>query len=76
MADKMSRNTVYKVRQGGNHFAVKQYQGDQSALRVCLHEATLLHRMRHRHIAELAGLFEDGRMFYLVMPFYEYIGPI
>ena len=71
-AGQMSRNVVYKARQGDEHFAIKKYEGDANTLRTCLHEATLLVRMQHPHVAKLVGLFEDASAFHLIMPFYSH----
>jgi len=47
--------------------------GGQEGLRVCLHEAALLARARHPHIAEMVAIFADPEEhgFFIQMPFYE-----
>ena len=68
-----SRYTVYKGWIGHQAFAIKEYKISKQTLRTCFREATLLRRMRHPHIVELGGMFEDSdnHVMYLLMPFYS-----
>mmetsp|Transcript_34870 Transcript_34870/g.80876 ORF Transcript_34870/g.80876 Transcript_34870/m.80876 type:complete len:631 (+) Transcript_34870:310-2202(+) len=70
-----SKHRLYRVREGNKFYAVKEYAvvGGQEGLRVCLHEAALLTRARHPHIAEMVALFADPEEhgFFIQMPFYE-----
>lgn len=70
-----SKHRLYCVKEGGKSYAVKEYAvvGGQDGLRVCLHEAALLTRARHPHIAEIVALFTDPEEhgFFIQMPFYE-----
>lgn len=70
-----SKHRLYRVKEGDRYYAVKEYAvvGGQEGLRVCLHEAALLTRARHPHIAEILALFADTdeHGFFIQMPFYE-----
>jgi len=70
-----SKHRLYRVMEGNKAFAVKEYAvvGGRDGLRVCLHEAALLTRARHPHIAEMVAIFADPEEhgFFIQMPFYE-----
>jgi len=70
-----SKHRLYCVTEGDKSYVVKEYAtvGGQDGLRVCLHEAALLTRARHPHIAEVVALFADPEEhgFFIQMPLYE-----
>ena len=72
-----SRHPVWRVREGGAWFAVKEYRLSRpGSLRTCLKEAAIIHRSRHHAVVELRALFQDARgeggAFYIQMPWYEH----
>jgi serine/threonine protein kinase len=70
-----SRHTVWKVKDGNDSYAVKEYRvTDSNGLRTCIKEAAIIHRHRHHCIVELCALFQskDGNAFFIQMPWYEY----
>lgn len=69
-----SRNRVYKVTDGEQTYAIKEYAVTPEALKTCYSEAAILVRMRHPHIVELLSIFEDSKAsaLYLQFPFYKH----
>ena len=71
-------NRIMRAVRGGVVTVVKEYQQNSAqALRTCLREARLLHRMRHPGIVEICSIFKlDGRggatVFCLEMPLYAH----
>jgi tRNA A-37 threonylcarbamoyl transferase component Bud32 len=70
-----SRHHVWRVRQRGKEFAIKEYRVAQASdLRTCLKEVAIIYRHRHPAIVEINALFqgEDKNSFYLQMPWYQH----
>jgi hypothetical protein len=73
-----SRHTVYKVKEGDEHFALKAYSIGESTssshrdvLRTCLREASLLFRLQHPNIVKVSAIFASPGRLCIQMPFYE-----
>ena len=72
-----SRHKVWRVWQGGDQFAIKEYNiGQADHLRTCLREAAIIYRQRHPAIVEVKALFQStdagSSAFYMQMPWYEH----
>ena len=72
-----SRHPVWKVREGNRWYAVKEYRiSAPSDLNICLKEAAIIYRQRHRSIIEIKAIFQDirnnGNAFYIQMPWCEH----
>jgi hypothetical protein len=72
-----SRHDVWRVKQGGAEFAIKEYRVAQASdLRTCLKEAAIIYQQRHLAIVEIKALFqgsgENNHKFYVQMPWYQH----
>ena len=70
-----SNHKVWRVRNGDEWFALKEYTiSEPGRLQTCLKEATLVCQQRHPAIVEMTALFQnvDGTSFYMQMPWYEH----
>jgi hypothetical protein len=70
-----SKHTIWRVRNGQEFFAIKEYKiGQACHLRTCLKEAMVIYRQRHPAIVEIKALFQGSgneSSFYMQMPWYE-----
>jgi tRNA A-37 threonylcarbamoyl transferase component Bud32 len=72
-----SRHRVWRVRQGGAEFAIKEYCVEQASdLHTCLKEAAIIYQQRHAVIVGIKALFqgsgENRKSFYVQMPWYQH----
>jgi len=72
-----SRHHVWRVKQGGAEFAIKEYRVAQASdLRTCLKEVAIIYRQRHPAIVGIKALFqgsgENKSFFYVQMPWYQH----
>jgi len=65
-----SRHPVWIALLDGRAVALKKYDVDAEALKVCYKEAALLLKCQHPAVVELEALFESDDSFYLQMPYY------